>query len=97
MAPTVVTATEFSATLTEAVVPPPFEVITGANSSCGVTVTAIACVSVSVPSLTCTVTSYTLLAPLSAGNSKFGADTKLSAPLEALIANLAASAPPTIE
>ena len=50
---TVVTAVLFSATLTVAVAPPPFEVMTGASFAL-VTVTAIAWVSVSVPSETCT-------------------------------------------
>ena len=54
---TVVTAVLFSATLTAAVAPPPFEVMTGALSLTFVTVTAMACVSVRLPSETCTVTS----------------------------------------
>ena len=54
---TVVTAVVFSATLTEAVAPPPFEVMTGALSLTLVTVTAMAWVSVRVPSETWTVTS----------------------------------------
>ena len=57
MAVTVVTAVLFSATLRLAVAPPPLLVITGTLSFTGVTVTAIVCVSVSVPSLTCTITS----------------------------------------
>ena len=57
VAVTVVTAVVFSATLTAALAPPPLLVMTGVLSLTGVTVTAIACVSVSVPSLTCTITS----------------------------------------
>ena len=57
VAATVVTAVPFSATLTVALAPPPSLVITGLLSLTDVTVTAIACVSVNVPSLTCTVTS----------------------------------------
>ena len=47
VAVTVVTAVVFSATLTQAVAPPPFEVMTGALSLTLVTVTAMAWVSVS--------------------------------------------------
>ena len=54
---TVVTAVVFSAMLIAAVAPPPLEVMTGLLSLTAVTVTAMACVSVSVPSLTWTVTS----------------------------------------
>ena len=57
LATTVVTVAEFSAMLTLASAPPPLDVITGAVSLTGVTVTAMACVSLSAPSLTCTVTS----------------------------------------
>ena len=57
LAATVVMIVEFSATLIAAVAPPPLLVITGALSLTGVTVTAMACVSLSEPSLTCTVTS----------------------------------------
>ena len=58
MATTVVTTVPFSATDTAAVAPPPFELITGAAfSTTSVTVTAIAWLSVRVPSETCTVTS----------------------------------------
>ncbi len=58
LAVTVVTAVPFSATFTLAVAPPPLLVITGALSLTGVTVTAIACVSLKPPpSLTITVTS----------------------------------------
>ena len=56
VAATVVTAVEFSATVTVALTPPPLEVITG-GSSTSVTVTAIAWLSVLVPSETWTVTS----------------------------------------
>jgi hypothetical protein len=52
-----VTAVEFSATLTEAVAPPPFEVMTGVLSLTLVTVTAMSWMSVFVPSDTCTWTS----------------------------------------
>jgi hypothetical protein len=54
---TVVTAVVFSATLTAAVAPPPFEVMTGVLSLTPVTVTAMSWVSVLVPSDTCTCTS----------------------------------------
>ena len=57
VAVTFVTAVEFSATLTAAVAPAPSLVMTGALSLVALTVTAIAWLSVSVPSLTCTVTS----------------------------------------
>ena len=57
MAVTVVTAELFSATFAAALAPPPLLVITGLLSFTAVTVTAMACVSVSVPSLACTVTS----------------------------------------
>ncbi len=58
VAVTVVTAVVFSATLTEAVAPPPLDVISGLLSLPGVTVTAMACESVPpAPSLTSTVTS----------------------------------------
>ena len=56
VAVTVVTAVVFSATDTLAVAPPPLEVIAGASFWL-VTVTAIACVSVSVPSEAWTITS----------------------------------------
>ena len=58
------------------------------------TVTLMAWVSASVPSLTLTVTSYTLLAPASVGASKLGAAMKLKTPLVALMPNFSASAPP---
>ena len=91
-----VTAVWFSAALTAAVAPPPFDVMTGASLTL-VTVTAIACVSEPpLPSLTCTETSYTLFAPASAGVSKFGAAMKVSIPVLALMVNNTASAPPTI-
>jgi hypothetical protein len=54
---TVVTAVLFSATLTAAVAPPPFDVIAGALSLTLVTVTAMSWMSVLVPSETCTCTS----------------------------------------
>jgi hypothetical protein len=54
---TVVTAVVFSATLTAAVAPPPFELIAGVLSLTLVTVTAISWTSVLVPSDTCTCTS----------------------------------------
>ena len=58
---TVVTVVPFSATLTAAVTPAPLLVIEGATlpgaSTTSVTETAMACVSVSAPSLTCTITS----------------------------------------
>ena len=57
LAVTVVTAVAFSATGIAAVAPPPFEVIDRAVSLTLVTVTAMACVSVRVPSETWTVTS----------------------------------------
>jgi hypothetical protein len=38
-----------------------------------------------------------LFKPLSVGASKFGEETNVSAPVVALIANLAASTPPEIE
>ena len=57
VAVTVVTAVLFSATLTAAVAPPPLLVMAGGLSLTGVTVTAMTCVSVNVPSVTCTVTS----------------------------------------
>ena len=59
VAVTVVTAVLFSATLIAAAAPPPSDVIVGAVllSATSVTVTEIAWVSVSVPSLTCTSTS----------------------------------------
>ena len=53
---TVVTVVVFSAMFTLASAPPPLDMITGALSFTGVTVTAMACVSLSEPSLTCTVT-----------------------------------------
>ena len=53
---TVVTAVEFSATLTDALAPAPLEVITGASFTL-VTVTLICCVSDKVPSDTLTVSS----------------------------------------
>ena len=56
VAATVVTAVEFSTTLTAALAPPPLEVITGASFWL-VTVTAMAWLSVSDPSETPTVTS----------------------------------------
>ena len=56
VATTVVTAVEFSATLTDALTPPLLEVMTGAALT-SVTVTAIACVSTSDPSDACTTTS----------------------------------------
>ena len=65
---TVVTAVPFSATVSAAVGPPPFEVIAGASLTFD-TVTATACVTALVPSLVRTTTSYTLLAPASAGAS----------------------------
>ena len=57
LAVTVVTAVLFSATLTAAFAPPPSLVMTGVLSLTGVTVTAIVCMSVRLPSLTCTMTS----------------------------------------
>ena len=56
VAVTVVTAVVFSATEAAAVAPPPFDVMTGASLTL-VTVTAIACVSIRLPSETCTITS----------------------------------------
>ena len=93
---TVVTAVWFSAALTAAVAPPPFDVMTGASLTL-VTLTAIACVSLPpLPSLTCTVTSYTLFAPASVGVSKSGTATKVNAPVLGLMVNSEASAPPTM-
>ena len=57
----------------------------------------MACVSVFAPSDTCTITSYTLLAPESVGASKFGALAKVRTPVELLMVNFAESAPPLIE
>ena len=57
VATTVVTAVPFSAMAMAAVLPPPFDMITGVPSLLFVTVTAMAWVSVSVPSETCTTTS----------------------------------------
>ncbi len=57
VAVTVVTAVLFSATFRPALAPPPSLVITGATSLTSVTVTAMAWLSVSVPSETCTMTS----------------------------------------
>ena len=91
VAVTVSTTVVFSATLTAAA-----EVITGASFTL-VTVTANACVSTKVPSLTCTTTSYTLLPAALAGASKLGAATKLNTPVVALMLNSPASAPPLIE
>ena len=71
-------------------------VITGALSLTLVTVTARSLVVFKLPSDAMTVTLYTLLTPTSAGASKFGADTKLSAPVALLMLNSAASAPPDI-
>ena len=56
VAATAVTAVPFSGTFTAAVVPPPFEPMTGASLTL-VTVTAIAWLSVSAPSDTWTTTS----------------------------------------
>src|SRR3954469_21828466 len=92
VAVTVVTVAVFSATLTAAVAPPPFDVIAGGSLTL-VTVTAIACVSVVNPSDTWTMTSYTLLAPASVGASKLGAVVNDSAPVVELIVNCPASAP----
>ena len=64
VAVTVVTAVVFSATLIDALAPAPLLVMTGALSSTGVTVTAIAWVSVSVPSLACTITNQELVVEL---------------------------------
>ena len=57
LAVTVVTAVVFSAMLTAAVAPPPLELMTGGLSLTLLTVTAMAWLSVKVPSETCTVTS----------------------------------------
>ena len=57
LAVTVVTGRVFSARLMAAVAPPPLLLITGVLSFTGVTVTAMAWVSLRNPSLTCTVTS----------------------------------------
>ena len=59
---------------------------TGLNSLTGVTVTAIACVVELVPSLAVTCTSYTLFAPTSVGDSKFGDAIKLNTPVLPLMA-----------
>ena len=53
---TVVTAVVFSATLVDAVPPPPLLVITGVESFASVTFTVIVCVSVCTPSEAWTVT-----------------------------------------
>ena len=71
--------------------------MTGVLSLTGVTVTAMACLSFNVPSVTSTTTSYTLSAPASVGASQFGALTNVSTPVLELIANFAASAPPSME
>ena len=94
---TVVTAAVFSAMLIDAEAPPPLLVIAGVLSLTAVTVTARFCVSVFAPSDACTTTSYTLFAPASVGDSKFGATANAIAPDEALIVNLPASAPPLME
>ncbi len=57
MAATVVTAVVFSATVTDVAAAPPPLVMTGVRSFTGFTVTAIAWVSLRLPSLTCTVMS----------------------------------------
>ena len=97
VAVTVVTAVEFSATLRAALAPPPSEVIVGVLSLTAVTVTAIDCVSVNVPSETSTITSYTLSVPTSVGTSKSGATANVRSPVVPLIENLPESAPPEIE
>jgi len=79
-ATTVVTAVTFSATFIAAVAPPPLDVITGASADESVTVAVIVCVSVFVPSLTWTITTYVLFVSASVGISKFGAESKVKTP-----------------
>ena len=66
---TVVTAVFPSATLTDAVDPPEFDVITGLLSFTSVTVMVNVCVSVLLLDVAVTVNSYMLFPPLSAGIS----------------------------
>ena len=92
-----VTAVVFSATLTAAVAPPPFEVMTGALSLTfgdgdgdvlDVGIGAVRDLHLHV---------VDVVAAGVGGSLGVGAETNSSAPVVALIVNLAASAPPTIE
>ena len=69
-------------------------VVTTSTFDTSSTVTAMACVSVALPSLTCTVTSKTLFMSASEGISKSGGAVNANTPVLALMLKRAASAPP---